>query len=238
MKRKSLIGETFNRLKIIEQLPSDSRNKRQWLCLCSCGEQTTARTESLTSGHIKSCGCLRDEKSKARMTSHGLRNHSLYTTWLNMRDRCSNKNNKNWELYGGRGIIVCKEWDDFAVFLKDMGEKEDQNLTLERINGDGDYCKENCMWASWTKQARNTSMRSHNSSGITGVHFTSFIHKGYLNEYWVATWSTLDGKNSRKHFSLKKYSNEEALQLAISYRKSKIAELNSLGADYTERHGT
>lgn len=235
--RKSLIGETFNRLKVIEQLASDSKGKRQWLCLCNCGKQTIVRTESLTSGHIKSCGCLKSEKSKERMMKHGLQKHNLYKTWLNMRDRCNNKNNKDWKFYGGRGIIVCEEWNNFVVFLKDMGEKKDQNLTLERINGDGNYCKENCMWAPWTKQARNVSMKSNNLSGTTGVHFTSFIRNNCLNQYWVATWCDMDGKNNRKQFSLKKYSYEEALQLAISYRALKINELNNFGANYTERHG-
>jgi len=238
MKLISLIGKTFNRLKIIEQLPSDSRGKRQWLCLCICGKQTTARTESLTSGSIKSCGCLKSERTRERMTKHGLRKHSLYKTWLNMRDRCNNKNNQDWKLYGGRGIIVCEAWDDFTMFLKDMGEKENKNLTLERINGDGNYCKENCIWAPRAIQARNISMKSNNVSGTTGVHFTSSVRSGSVYEYWVATWADLNGKSHRKLFSLRKSSHDAALKLAISYRTLMISELNSFGANYTERHGT
>ena len=81
--------------------------------------------------------------------------HPLYVTWLNMRNRCNNPNYKEYHLYGGRGINVCPEWDDFWVFLSEMGEKPDDSYTLDRIDNDKGYSISNCRWASKSEQSSN-----------------------------------------------------------------------------------
>lgn len=81
--------------------------------------------------------------------------HPLYNTWKKMRDRCNNPNAHNYANYGGRGIKICKRWNSFEQFAKDLGVKPSPNHTLDRIDSDGDYTPKNCRWATKTEQNRN-----------------------------------------------------------------------------------
>lgn len=90
-----------------------------------------------------------------------------YEVWLSMRRRCDNKNNRAYPYYGGRGISVCAEWNNFANFLNDMGDIQD-GLSLDRIDNDGNYCKANCRWSTRAEQNRNTRRsRYYTYDGIT-----------------------------------------------------------------------
>ena len=82
------------------------------------------------------------------------KNHPLYRTWEKMRERCNNPNSISYARYGGKGVKVCARWDEFLHFIEDMGERPDGH-TLDRINGDEDYCPENCRWATHKEQAAN-----------------------------------------------------------------------------------
>lgn len=127
-------------------------------CQCSCGNLWTGYLQSIRNGDTISCGCY----AKTRYITHGFSKRSgitvEYTAWAAMKDRCYNRNNvKNYKDYGGRGIIVCDEWlHDFSKFLKDMGLKPTSKHSLDRKNVNGNYCKENCRWATQEEQANNT----------------------------------------------------------------------------------
>lgn len=147
---KSLVGLKFTRLTVISKTDKRSKNRKViWGCLCDCGNYKEVQTDYLTSKDTRSCGCYKIEVASKLNAKHNLRWHPLYSTWLSIRDRCNNKNNKYYNIYGGRGIKVCKEWDSFKVFLEDMGEKpeSDKRLSIDRIDVNLGYCKSNCRWA-------------------------------------------------------------------------------------------
>lgn len=117
---------------------------------CSCGNITFALDTEVRSGHTKSCGCLQ----KRINLKHGHYKSPTYQCWADMKTRCSNPKHKSYKDYGGRGIGVCSYWQEFENFYKDMGDKP-PGLTLERINNDHGYYRENCRWATRAEQNRN-----------------------------------------------------------------------------------
>lgn len=151
MKALDLTGQKFGKLTVICRSEKRSLAGAIWDCKCECGGSTSANTLKLRKGNTKSCGCHR----RAILTNlkHGLSNRSrTYKSWKEMRNRCNNPNAQNYKWYGGRGITVCPEWDDYTVFLSDMGERPD-GKTLDRMDSDGNYEKLNCKWSTPKEQA-------------------------------------------------------------------------------------
>ena len=104
------------------------------------------------------------------MSKHGLIKSKSYQTWAAMKQRCNNPNNKHYKDYGGRGIGICKEWGQFINFYKDMGEPLD-SMSLDRIDNNKGYFKDNCRWATNIIQGRNQRTRKDNTTGVRGVYF-------------------------------------------------------------------
>jgi len=163
---KNIVGQKYNRLTVIEFIESIG-NKRYWLCRCECGNTSRVETYALTSGKIKSCGCYaREFNGKAGIT-HGLSNKTIYNTWKTMLHRCENRTDKRYNNYGGRGITVCEEWHDIVKFYNwavDNGYKE--GLSIDRINGNGNYEPSNCRWATREEQANN--LKSNKKYTVNG----------------------------------------------------------------------
>lgn len=151
----------------------NKKHKRRYaLYKCFCGNEFEALCSNINRGLTKSCGCYNIMLIKDRSITHGLTSHRLYKTWNNMMQRCNNQNIKSYKDYGGRGITICNEWLDIQNFINDMYPSFEEGLTLDRIDVNGNYCKENCRWATPIVQARNTrKIHKYNKTGYRGVCF-------------------------------------------------------------------
>ena len=206
-----------------------------WLCECSCGTRKEMTRRTLISGNTKSCGCLkRDVHSETHIT-HGMTESPEYYTWCRIKYRCYNEKSKDYPDYGGRGIKMCERWlESFENFYEDMGERPSLKHSIERLDVNGDYSPENCIWTTYDRQARNQRKFKSNTTGVTGVY--QHHKNGVLNRY-VADWRELNGTRKTKSFSINKYGKEEAFRLACQAREDAIKRLNEEGAGYSENHG-
>lgn len=159
----NLVGKKFGKLTVLELISKSPRiikgkqlgYKYIYRCQCDCGKIVNISKQCLLKG-TKSCGCLRVEKAKNNKT-HGLRNTRLYHTWCLMKQRCYNPNSNRYNTYGGKGIKICDEWlHDFKSFY-DWALLNDykDNLTIDRINNNGNYEPNNCHWVDYKTQANN-----------------------------------------------------------------------------------
>lgn len=105
------------------------------------------------------------------MKTHGKTNSKVYRAWQDMKDRCTNKNNKNYFRYGGRGISFCNDWNSFESFYRDMGDPPTKNHELDRINNNKSYCKNNCRWVTRSFNSHNTRSHKNSSSKYKGVSY-------------------------------------------------------------------
>lgn len=159
---KDLTGQRFGRLTAISAEKDKEGRRYIWTCLCDCGNYTKATTVSLTHGLKKSCGCIQRDILYERNEKHGHSRERLYNVWKGMRSRCRNPHHKSYFKYGGRGIDVCHEWDDYEAFRQwalSNGYQEDAKYgicTLDRVDVNKGYAPDNCRWVDELTQANNT----------------------------------------------------------------------------------
>lgn len=195
MKFIDLTGKKFGRLTVVERVAYVGRSK--WRCLCDCGSYTEVLGNTLQVGDTKSCGCYRNMPSSRFQKVHrvhGVSNSKLYNVWWSMRDRCKNPTSKYWKYYGGRGISICKEWEDPRLFVEwavSSGWKE--GLQIDRRDNDGNYETENCRWVTSEININNRRIKRNNISGYQGVRPDKLLKK------WVARISSIRMKGKEMH---------------------------------------
>lgn len=162
---KRLEGQQFGRLTALYRL-HNTKGRTKWLCVCECGNLVEVKENNLLQGGSKSCGCSR----KHINIKHGKTNTRLFTTWQNIKNRCYNNCNNEYKNYGGRGIAVCDEWlHDFMSFYNwSMVNGYNDNLTIDRIDNNGNYEPNNCRWVTMKQQQQNKrSNRNYTINGET-----------------------------------------------------------------------
>ena len=212
-----LTGKLFGRLLVIGRIWDEEKKQHLWVCECQCENKTIRhlKTNPLTSGVTKSCGCYNNEQRIKRSFRHGMKKDvktfRFYRIWQGIKARCSNKNTPQYNNYGGRGIEICEEWkDDFLNFKKDMfdsyfehtSEFGEKNTSIDRIDNDGNYCKNNCKWSTREQQANNKS----NNKFITYNDVTKTL-SNWCREFNL-NYSTVCNRINREGWSF-----EEAVEL-------------------------
>ncbi len=190
MVHKNIAGTRFGKLVAVEIDSANQKRLTKWLCVCDCGKTSSAYLSNLVRGNTKSCGC----SQMSQFIKHSMYGTKIYRVWGAMVQRCCNSNNPHFDRYGGRGIGVSEAWKEFAAFYADMGDAN--GMTLERIDNDLGYSKDNCKWATRKEQARNRSntviftahgkaMTVDEWSGFLGISrecLRGRIRRGWKNE--------------------------------------------------------
>jgi hypothetical protein len=176
------MGQKFERLTVLKFAGLNKDHKALWLCKCECGNETTVVGNRLRNGDIKSCGCLRTERISKQNLQHGLSGTRLFRLWWGMKRRCNDPKEQNYKYYGGRGIAVCDEWDDYKAFHDWAYENNyEDSLSIDRIDCDGNYTPDNCRWVELSAQAGN---KRNNA-------FVAFCGETHT----IAEWSRISGLN-------------------------------------------
>jgi hypothetical protein len=251
-KLKDITGNKYNRLTVIKLVSLKGSDGPEWECLCDCGNTKVVSGHSLKRGQTKSCGCLFKEVRKTANITHGRTGTAEYRSWNAMQQRCTNINHESYKEYGGRGITICSEWlNSFAQFFDDMGEIPEKGMSLDRIDVNKGYYKDNCRWATLHTQARNTTRNvnitidgvtkcavdwasyagisddcilQRHKRGITGLRLLS---KKVQNKRFTAI--THEGKTQRL--------NEWAVEKGVSYKQlHNLVQKKSMPIDQALRH--
>jgi len=213
-----LTGKRFGRLTVIERAPSRTGHTR-WKCRCDCGNTTIAGASDLKRGGHLSCGCLKTEATKKRLTKHGKSNTRLFRIWYDMKRRCYSYQRKYFNHYGGRGITVCDEWkNNFLSFYKwSMENGYKDNLSIDRIDNNGNYEPSNCRWVNRFTQMNNIRKNRRITYGA--------------ETHTITEWAIIKGVN--RHMLAQRFTRgwdtERLLTQQPRKRKARIAEGNADG---------
>jgi hypothetical protein len=202
--RKNLTGLTFGQWGVEGHAGKNARGKHIWVCVCLCGTRREVEGGYLTSGKSRSCGCGQREavrNSGEKHQTHGKRSAPGYYVWRSLKQRCLNPKSKNYAGYGGRGITVCDRWiGSFEAFYADMGPRPSPQYSIDRVDNNGPYSADNCIWAVREAQVRNrrsnitvnyrgNEMILKDAAALSGVKYTTAkasYHRGLPDDEILA----------------------------------------------------
>lgn len=188
IKSADRVGKTYGRLTVLGISRRGSSREAIFRCICSCGNFTEVRSSSITTGSTVSCGCYRVDRVREVSTKTGMSHTPEYSAWYRMLRRCTNKQDAKFVDYGGRGITVCESWLKFEQFYADMGPRPSPKHSIDRIDNNGNYCKENCKWATLKEQQNNrrsnkllthagVTMTLAQWSAVTGLSYKAIVYR-------------------------------------------------------------
>lgn len=149
-KRIDLTGQRFGKLVVVQRIEKPESRRTMWKCICDCGKEHSVTQEHLSSGHTKSCGCLKKK--------YNISDKRIFSIWMNMKARCDKPNRKDRKYYYEKGITYCVDWKDYSLFEKWALENGyEDNLTLDRIDDTGNYEPSNCQWITFAEQQKRKS---------------------------------------------------------------------------------
>lgn len=194
MQKTELIDMTSQRFGhwfVLKRAQKNQNKKAMWICRCDCGREAVVVGCNLRSGittRCKSCA------SREIATTHGYSRTRLHNIWANMKARCKNKRCPTFKHYGGRGISVCKEWMESFEAFRDWALRNgySEGLEIDRINNDGNYCPENCRWATRKQQNRNTSQNRMITINGTTKNISEWAELSGVN-YFTIRWRLRNG---------------------------------------------
>lgn len=205
----------FGKLTVVQRIGSTKFGEVIWECVCDCGNFRNVNASKLRSGQTINCRvCARKERI-IKITTHGKTNTRLYNIYRNMKARCYKSGERSYKDYGARGIKVCEEWlDDFQVFYDwAMSNGYDENLTIDRINSNGNYEPNNCRWADTKTQNRNSRRCYHKTED--GQLWIDIAKKNGIKDsvYWIRVrrgWSRYDAATKpQRSYKQKRMSGDE-----------------------------
>lgn len=205
-----LTGIRFGKLVATSIYGQNKAKQYLWNCKCDCGNNSVAIGSNLIRGNTKACGCVKLTEIGDRTRKHGMVKSRIFKIWAGMRKRCMNPNCFAYKDYGGRGITICKRWDKFDLFYEDMGKTYSDNLSLDRINPNGNYEPTNCRWATMKQQ--NNNRRNNRIVKCDGIEKTlaqwseiSGIHPTTISNRIKVGWDIVDAiykPTIKKNFEL------------------------------------
>ena len=239
---EDLTGRKIGHYTVLEKCERIPNKHLYWLCRCDCGNIRKVDHYNLIKGKGTSCGCYRNKLVSKRMSKHNMTNTRIHHIWCGMRARCNNPNNHAYKDYGGRGIKVCKEWqDDFINFYNwaiANGYEETEkywDCTIERIDVDGNYEPSNCTFKSAKGQANNRrsniliEYKGEQHTLLEWCEILGLEYRTILNRYHVFIKNpTKDIKTLDDVFSNENYKENEQIRITYDNKTLTISEWSKL----------